>query len=94
MELRLKDSGRTFATRWRARQILEELPEDDAPEISVSLDEIVASPSFLAELYVGLLERYERVILAGLPDQQALAVRVAVSMGLGDRVVAAARAGG
>lgn len=86
MELALKPNGSSFATRERARQIVAAYVFD-GEEVFLDVADTLASPSFLAELFVNLSERASHVIVVGADQFQARTIsRLAKQLGLEDRV--------
>lgn len=70
MEIRLSKFDRSFATRERAREILGSLGAISGP-VLVDLHGVMTSPSFLAELLVGLAERTGRITIVGADEYRA-----------------------
>ena len=90
MAIVLSDHGRTFATRSRARALLEaEAAELTGTSVTIDARDVSLSPSFIAELLVALLEthRCEAVSIVGARERPAyLAEDLAAKFGYRDRV--------
>ena len=74
MRLVLADYGRMFATRERAREILSPLVWDQSP-CELDFDGVTLSPSFAAELIVGLARSCALVLIEGASEHSAYLVQ-------------------
>ena len=89
MQIRLADGGRAFATRERARAIVEPLAVGHPPQpLLLDLDGVqAASPSFVDELMGQLAARYETVDVTGaIPGISELIERVTARRKLQSRI--------
>ncbi|WP_322796607.1 hypothetical protein [Tepidiforma sp.] len=91
MELRLREYYPTFATRARAREMAGKVAAGQ-DEVCVDFDGVVTSPSFVAELFLALLSKAERITVVGPEAQVRQALEVARNIRVGDRVREAAAA--
>ena len=74
MTLKLSSHGTSFATRGRARELMQNVAEG-GPEVHVDLAGAVASPSFLAELLGMLAQQFDSVVVTGASDHLADVVK-------------------
>jgi len=70
MEIRLSKYDRSFATRERAQEILASLGTVSGP-VLVDIHGVMTSPSFLAELFVGLANKTQSITVAGADEYRA-----------------------
>lgn len=90
MKIVLSRHGRTFASRTRARELLG-AQTGGAARASVTIDAsgVYMSPSFIAELLVGLVKERgcKRIVIQGAREHPARVARhLADKFGYGDRV--------
>lgn len=87
MTVTLRSYSHSFATRGLAREILQSIQPESPQTLAVDFTDVMASPSFLAEFFQGLVERGVTVVLVGLDDFQAnTASRLIRQLGLSQRV--------
>ena len=95
MQVRLADQGLAFATRPRARSIVQALPpRRGATPFALDLAGVqAASPSFVDELFAELAEKYVEVNISGArPDMHPLIDRLIARRGLESRFKVTAEA--
>jgi hypothetical protein len=87
MRIRLSDYGSSFATRARAREIVA-LADVSGAAIELDLSGVMATPSFLAEILVAVVELGAVSLISEQPDSATFisAARLAEQLGLGNRV--------
>ena len=90
MTLVLSDHGRTFASRPRARELIDaELGSNGTASVTIDASNVYMSPSFIAELLVVLIKErgHDRVVVRGAREHPAkVAQHLATKFGYGDRV--------
>ena len=90
MTLVLSDYGSSFATRSRARQVLDgAVGELVGRSVVIDASDVYMSPSFIAELLVVLVEEkgHQRVLVRGAREHPAhVAQDLADKFGYADRV--------
>ena len=90
MTIVLSERGRTFASRPRAREVIDaELGSADTASVAIDASDVYMSPSFIAELLVMLVKERgcERVVIRGAREHPAkVAEHLADKFGYGDRV--------
>lgn len=75
MTIVLSRYGRSFATRSRARELVNQVAESSGVRIIVSCEGVFASPSFLAEFLSLLCERFGQVELRGADESLAHVIK-------------------
>ncbi len=88
MKLVLSTFGTSFATRERARELVQTLPvTTGSDEVRIDLRDVTASPSFMAELLTLLSSRYLGLSIEGGTDHlRGITFSLVERLGLSGRV--------